>query len=151
MALGSLDALITLPVGVTITTIFIQRAPAPHLVFWTGWTRIHEHWTPLLVTSEHWKHNAWSNLKVRLDEWLDVCLAGIFFLLFGLTREARASYARAFWRCAGGFGIRRVAANAEDLLPTALPAPRGLRSIPSTELKSVWIFYPIPTLNPDHF
>lgn len=106
MALGCLDILVTLPIG--ILDFVLDFSPFHDLRFWPGWAAAHEDWHKPIdrFTATEWHSSVWDNFGVRISEWTNVLLALIFFLLFGLTRKARARYACAFWTIARPLGFK---------------------------------------------
>ena len=104
MALGCLDALLLFPIGIyNITVDVLQGRPLP---FWTGWAYVHTDWEPFGLPSSVWEQSIWDKLVVRWDEVINPALALVFFLIFGLTREARWNYWVALTYPLRPFGIR---------------------------------------------
>lgn len=108
LALGCFDILLTLPLGIAnLVDNGLQLTSEPGSTpFWLGWTDIHTNWGPVYVTGAGWSATAWSEFTVRWDEWINVLFAVIFFLLFGLTEEARSTYRQVLQAVFGLFGRR---------------------------------------------
>lgn len=90
MAVGCMDALILLPIGIyNMVVDVLQGRPLP---FWTGWTFVHTDWEAYGLPTSVWDASIWDKLVIRWDEVINPALAVIFFLIFGLTKEARSNY-----------------------------------------------------------
>ena len=112
LLLGAFDILVTLPVG--IIGLISSYTVAGKLELYTGWTTTHASWDPQAMPISFWRSPWQYNLSVRSIEWTPVFLAFVFFLLFGLTEEAKCTYSRTFWTIAKIFGF--------------MPAPRAVIS-----------------------
>ncbi|KAI0311319.1 GPCR fungal pheromone mating factor [Amylostereum chailletii] len=100
LAIGCLDTIITLPLGIlNITRSVLQTInnATTGLPFWPGWSAIHDDWEPVQLLASEWKTDKWNELSIRLLMWKNAPLALVYFLIFGLTGEARATYRRMFW------------------------------------------------------
>lgn len=114
-ALGCFDVIITLPIAITNVVVSITEL-GPLFVFYPGWTYNHSDWYPESFPKSMWSTIKWSVLSVHWDEWVNPFYAVVFFVLFGLTAEARTGY-RKFFRFLGGrFGIGK-GDNTEEWLP----------------------------------
>lgn len=91
LALGCLDVFVTLPIGVLGLAVDIKEN---RIVFYQGWTTIHSFWEPQQVTKEMWTVTPFGTFDVKWNEWISVFFALVFFVLFGLTSEAREKYRR---------------------------------------------------------
>ena len=104
LALGLLDVLLTLPISILGITVDAVQEP---IDFWPGWAAGHADWSEIAqAPASLWQSIFWVNFTIRWDEWINTAFALVFFLLFGLTGEARAGYRRAFWAVAGLFRIK---------------------------------------------
>jgi len=112
MAVGCMDALILLPIGIYDMVIdVLQGRPLP---FWTGWTFVHTDWEAYGLPTSSWDRSIWDKLVLRWDEVINPALAIVFFLIFGLTKEARANYWSALYFFLRPLGIKsRTKAKAE--------------------------------------
>lgn len=103
-ALGCFDILVTLPVQIlTLTNVSVGIGP---IRFWPGWSTIHSDWSPVLVPKSEWSSDPFSVWAVTWDKYLNSLNALIFFLLFGLTKEARSRYTRLFWAVVKPLGFK---------------------------------------------
>lgn len=64
------------------------------LQFWPGWKEIHTDWQPVSVPSSEWDGSSWNRFATRWNEWINPIFAYIFFIVYGLSNPARASYRR---------------------------------------------------------
>lgn len=104
LALGSLDAFITLPITILGLVEDLMIGP---LTIYQGWSFNHSGWAPVTLSSSEWKSSGfWSIFSTRLNEWINPLFAVIFFLLFGTTQEARAWYRRTLWLLVKPFGLK---------------------------------------------
>ncbi|VDB96016.1 unnamed protein product [Peniophora sp. CBMAI 1063] len=114
LALASIDALVTLPLGVVdvvLNIISITRdqgaaVRAAATIFYPGWNFVHtdHNWDPVGV--EYEKMKEMGDLRVMYFSYLSGPFLGfVVFGLFGLTREARAAYWRIVERVMGFFGM----------------------------------------------
>lgn len=94
MTLGCLDAVLLLPNGIYRLTSDLTNL-SESLPFWPGWTDVHTVWEPQGIPEWAWSATITSRLQTRYDEVINLILAFVFFLIFGLTKRARANY----WRC----------------------------------------------------
>ncbi|VDB96275.1 unnamed protein product [Peniophora sp. CBMAI 1063] len=105
IAIASVDILLTLPVGIATIVLDVQHGIAYYdsMPFFPDWTYNHTDWEP--------ESNSYADLvgagtsviaQVYLSKWTSPVLALVLFGLFGLTREARASY----WRLTVTIGSR---------------------------------------------
>ena len=91
-----------------------------HLPFYGGWTAVHTDWEPLSVSYEEFLEYGTSAVaQTYFSLWTSPILSFVIFGLFGVTKEARASYWRGFcwitlklfgWQPAEkhGFGITTI-------------------------------------------
>lgn len=91
MILGCADAIIVLPLNTagTLLAAFQQQ-----LQFWPGWNKVHKHFLiiPRIRSKALEASGAVLVISIRWTEMLYVFLAILFFLLFGLSDEARRRY-----------------------------------------------------------
>ncbi|KAI0310628.1 GPCR fungal pheromone mating factor [Amylostereum chailletii] len=107
LLIASFDVLVTLPCGVLNLVMNVKGGPLSH--FWEGWSIVHSpaEWPAHLAPASLWRQNPWYRAMVAFDQWANVVLALAFFVLFGITHQSRALYARAFWAVAGVVGWKR--------------------------------------------
>lgn len=128
MILGCADAIIVLPLNVAgaLLASFQQQ-----LRFWPGWAKVHKHFytIPRIRTKVLESSGAALIISIRWTEWQNVFLAVVFFLLFGLTDEARRRYGKLFHPMRKLFGRKKeVDREASKIvfrsfdIPTILPA-----------------------------
>lgn len=89
MTLGCLDAVLLLPIGIYSLISDLTSASVP---FWPGWTYVHSDWEPFGLPESAWISTTPGILQTRYDEVINFILAVVFFLIFGLTKQARANY-----------------------------------------------------------
>lgn len=136
MALGSVDALVMLPLGILGTVVDILGAK---LVFWPGWSAVHEFWSDIVqVPRDEWAF--WDSFSVRLNEWVNVFLAVVFFVLFAFTPEARARYSRGFWTIARWLGMKRPKGGSENLTAMVFGPAQFHRGASTTGYVAPWLY-----------
>ena len=66
--------------------------------FWPGWKVVHSEWQygPEPDPSESWRQNQWEQFAIIWNEWINPSLAFVSFVVYGLSKHARAKYMRAF-------------------------------------------------------
>lgn len=108
LALGTIDGVLTLPLGILKVVANHSRSHAS-LEFYPagGWRALHAHWTPERIPAALWRADVWAVYAVRFDQWICPFLGVVIFLLCGLHKEARAKYGKlasrcAFWKKTGG-------------------------------------------------
>lgn len=89
MALSCLDITVTLPIGIVGLIPAYMEVP---VVFYPGWKLVHSDWTVIQTPSSMWNQLVWIKFNVKWDDWINVFFAAVFFLLFGVTKEARSKY-----------------------------------------------------------
>lgn len=104
MALASMDILLTLPISVLV---LITGKVNTKLAVWPGWALLHNDWAPIRLPASFWIPKFWLNFSIRWDEWINPMFALVFFLIFGLTEEARGMYRSAFFVVQRVFGYER--------------------------------------------
>lgn len=115
MALGSLDALITLPLGTVSMVSSYGTLNAP-FVFAYPWNMIHSDWAPIMVTENEWVHLPWHVFAIKQSEWTNPILAVVFFTFFGISSDARRAYKRAIGIIAKEIGLGGLKATKETCL-----------------------------------
>lgn len=104
MALASMDILLTLPISVLV---LVTGKVNTKLAVWPGWALLHNDWAPIRLPASFWIPKFWLNFSIRWDEWINPMFALVFFLIFGLTEEARGMYRSAFFVVLRVFGYER--------------------------------------------
>lgn len=104
MALGCLDALVTLPIVILNIVLAVLESMTP-FVFYPGWSELHSNWTPLITPKSEWAPDFWGVFAIKWNEWISPFFALIFILLFGFTEEARSKYCSFFWFVVKPFGL----------------------------------------------
>lgn len=92
LALGCVDILLSLPVG--IISFVLSVGVGPTIPFWPGWSEIHTAWAPLPTTAEQWLSDPWFRFRIYWNSWVNVFFAVTIFALFGLNPESRKVYGR---------------------------------------------------------
>ena len=118
LVLGCVDAVALLPsqtLDLVINVHFLRQSG--DAVFYPGWTVVHSDWAPISTPANIWKSSVWTVFDVRWSEWINPFFGVLFFLLFGVTTEARESYKRMFWAAANCFGYTpQVQARASNIV-----------------------------------
>ena len=105
-ALASIDIALTLPIGIANIALFSAHVVTQlgRLPFYRGWTAVHADWEPVSVSYEELMEEGTSTVaQVYFSYWSSPILAFVIFGLFGVTKEARASYWRAIRPILGWF------------------------------------------------
>ncbi|KAI0033876.1 GPCR fungal pheromone mating factor, partial [Vararia minispora EC-137] len=95
LALGCIDILITLPIGIVS---LIQDFPLPAaygfpFVFYPGWAPIHTDWAPISVTAAEWNSRSfWAAWSSYFGRWANAALGLLVFAIFGFSPDARRTY-----------------------------------------------------------
>ena len=123
LLLGCMDVLITLPMEVF--QLILGALQAPLQDFWLGWSLTHN-WDQIpQVTAEEWKTDlgAAANAQIRWAEWRSSVFAVVFIVIFGLSKEARATYKRGFWSIVKPFGWKQ--SGSRDVTISTLECKQG--------------------------
>ena len=112
-ALASIDVALTLPIGIANIALISAGsvistgsvAEVGHLIFYQGWTAVHADWEPLSFSYEDLIEDGTPTVaQFYFSHWTSPVLAFAIFGLFGVNKEARASYWRALRTVLGWFG-----------------------------------------------
>ncbi|VDB86432.1 unnamed protein product [Peniophora sp. CBMAI 1063] len=109
LAVASIDIITTLPYGITSLALAIKnpRSTGSSISFYPGWARTHENWEPTGLSYADFKYlGPLTAAEIYFAAWAPVALAYAVFGLFGITREARASYMHVFRTMWGWVGWR---------------------------------------------
>lgn len=93
IALGMVDVVLCLPIGIICLIASLKQGPVD---FWPGWSTIHTHSPPLELSSADCKDHVWTRYFSIWNKYTNVGFGVGFFLLFGLTSDARETYRQAF-------------------------------------------------------
>ena len=105
LILGCVDAIVLFPAQTLNFVIDLQGIrQSGDAGFYPGWTLVHSDWAPVSVPENAWNISIWFAFSVRWSQWINPFFGLLFFLLFGVTTEARESYKRMFWAAANCFG-----------------------------------------------
>ena len=108
LVLGCVDAIVLFPAQTLNFVIDLQGIrQAGDAGFYPGWTSVHSGWAPVSVPVNAWLASVWDVFNVRWSQWINPFFGLLFFLLYGVTTEARESYKRVFWSAANRFGYTR--------------------------------------------
>lgn len=119
VALGCMDAFITLPVG--IFTMW-QNTSLLEGDLWPGWAEVHEQISLVSSTSASYlRSHPEIKRGVIFNQWISVVCAIVFFLFFGVTADARAQYRRWFCVMATCFGFRSTGKGKAEVHPNIGP------------------------------
>lgn len=110
MSLALIDILCTIPIGIYL--IYLELAGV-HFQPYIFWSSVHfDFGHVLLVPSITWRSVLSILIAVKLDRWVLVSCAFVFFALFGFAQEATKNYQRVFWFVARRLGLRKKEARA---------------------------------------
>ncbi|VDC06354.1 unnamed protein product [Peniophora sp. CBMAI 1063] len=105
LALGCVDILLSLPVG--IISFVLAVGVGPSFPFWPGWSEIHTAWEPLATPSHIWQEDPWFRFRIYWNSWVNVFFGIAIFSLFGLNLESRKIYSGVFGRTKEGVYIAK--------------------------------------------
>lgn len=118
LALGCFDIFVTLPINLASLILDIT-ADGHQFTFYQGWTFIHSNWEPVLLPKSVWSTNKWTTFGIYWNQWFNPFFALAFFLLYGLTPEAKRGYRRLFNLLGRLLGSKQDD-SAEEALPEAI-------------------------------
>lgn len=128
MALGSLDAIINLPIG--ILSLAYDFASQTDIPFYPGWKVIHSTISEILqVPTEDWDVSALNRFGFYIQLVLPIVWALTFFGFFGLTKDMRERYKSLFWLCVRPLGLKAKAPKPKvqsNIIFGSGPGPRNL-------------------------
>lgn len=102
MALASMDALLTVPLGIFAIITNVRQGVMP----WAGLADAHWGFSRIdQVPALLWRLSPPTVLSLYLNRVFILFCALVFFVFFGFAEECRKNYARLFWRVAGRFGF----------------------------------------------
>ncbi|KAI0314639.1 GPCR fungal pheromone mating factor [Amylostereum chailletii] len=81
---------------------FLVGVAMGFLPFWAGWPDGHD--VPVGDPAHSWKTRPWEVFNIKNNEWSGAFLAVVYFLILGLTGEAREMYRGLFWAAVRPFG-----------------------------------------------
>ena len=91
--LASIDISLTLPIGIINIALALVAESVGYRPFYKGWTAVHRDWEPVSVSYEEFLEGGTSHVaRQYFIHWTSPILAFVIFALFGVTKEARASY-----------------------------------------------------------
>jgi len=93
LALGILDIIFTLPVGVVnLIQDFKLLAPLP-FVWYPGWGAVHDGWDPVSVSQSDWIGSGfWNAWNFYFGRWSNIVLGFAMFIIFMLESKARSEF-----------------------------------------------------------
>ena len=106
-ALASIDVALTLPISIANIALDLAQAvnQIGHLPFYRGWTAVHTNWEPVSISHEEFlEAGKYYVAGTYFAYWTSPILAFVIFGLFGVTKEARASYWRVIRTIFGWLG-----------------------------------------------
>lgn len=137
-AFGCFDSFITLPISITSLVANIART-GPSFVFYKGWTYNHSDWEPVLYPKSMWSTKKWSVFSLYWGEWINPFLALVFFVLFGLTPEARKGYRRLFRFLGRPFGLMQGGRTEDELPDVVFKSGRGTSADVASNVSSRYV------------
>lgn len=111
LCLCSVGVAINLPI-VLYLTIVGHATAGSGLQPWTSWAEVHlDFWFVWKITAQDWALiiSAGREKALFLNQWLPAIVAILFFLFFGIGREAFLSYKTNFFALLRLFGIKKFA------------------------------------------
>ncbi|KLO16518.1 STE3-domain-containing protein [Schizopora paradoxa] len=103
MALASMDAFLTVPLGTFAIIINVRQGVQP----WAGLADAHWGFSRIdQVPALLWHLSQPTVISLYLNRVFVIVCALVFFSFFGFADECRKNYARLFWRVAGRFGFK---------------------------------------------
>jgi hypothetical protein len=116
LLIGFIDILATLPLGllnVIPSVIVLHQLKAP---FYVGWEHNHANWKPISITySQFLSLNICIVIEQFANTWSDTIMGLIIFALFGLTKDARATYRKGLSRLYESLCLRFSSRNNEPV------------------------------------
>ncbi|KZV63368.1 STE3-domain-containing protein [Peniophora sp. CONT] len=106
-ALASIDAILTLPLGIVTIVLAVTDSLAVfgHFPVYGGWSYLHTNWEPVGFSYTDLLADGTSTVAQNyFSAWSSPILAFAIFGLFGVTTEARASYWHVICTVGGWFG-----------------------------------------------
>lgn len=104
MILACVDAVLTLPIS--IKEFAFSLAPPP-TTFYSGWNEVHANFSAIpIFPAGEWNTDTSSKIDVVKNLWCNPFVALIFFVVFGMTKEARTTYRKLFWMTMELFGLK---------------------------------------------
>jgi hypothetical protein len=93
LALGCLDIVITLPIGILNIVTTVEDVPS--LPFYSGWSAQHSNWAPYAVPySDVLSSGFWDKFEFYFEIWTTPVLSIAVIAIFGLTADVRETWAR---------------------------------------------------------
>ncbi|KAI0318549.1 pheromone A receptor-domain-containing protein [Amylostereum chailletii] len=119
MIIGCIDIVTALPFGILKTSQIISLEKVYHdFPFWPGWDETHDGPPVIVQLAVNWRAGPGA-FDVQSNKWKASPIAISFFLLFGLTREARGTYKRMFWAVVRPLGWKPTEPAAPELASMA--------------------------------
>ncbi|KZV66810.1 STE3-domain-containing protein [Peniophora sp. CONT] len=94
LALGCVDIILSLPVG--IISFVLAIGVGPEIPIWPGWSAIHTDWQAIATPADEWLADPWFRFRIYWNSWVNVFFGIAIFVLFGLNRDSRKLYGRVF-------------------------------------------------------
>lgn len=137
LVLGCFESLITLPITITDLVVAIISL-GPLFTFYQGWTFLHTGWEPILTPKSTWSTLKWSVFGVHWNEWINAFLSLVFFVLFGLTAEAKKRYRRFLLLLRKPFGVKQEGGTDEP--DVVFKSGRGTNATANSNISSQYAF-----------
>ncbi|KAI0029061.1 pheromone A receptor-domain-containing protein [Vararia minispora EC-137] len=117
LAIGSLDIVFTLPIGITNIILQLREAISTNrkFPFYAGWGAVHSDWAPVGLPFNLMQRMPDTLMFNYVQRWASPALGLTIFALFGLTDEVRATYRRGLLAAAGIMGWTLPVCKHEDV------------------------------------
>jgi pheromone a factor receptor len=132
MALALTEILIVLPLNLISLIGNLSNGP---LLPWNSWSDVHYNFARIAYVPKFLiKNNKKFFIQFTLGRWAIPCSGLLFFVFFGMSREARKDYDRALWFLLGLFGMKKP-----DARPLLTGSGSRSRSRPRRKMQVLFI------------
>ena len=112
--------LVNMIAEVVVLAINFKEMSMAHIKFWPGWTAIHSDWSPVGFPTTVWNQYSLNRFAIHWNEWKTPIFAYIFFIVYGLSNQARDRYMRALSSVSRLSSFYRGSQTREDPLPQVI-------------------------------
>ena len=126
--------LVNMIAEVAVLAINFKEIAMQHAPFWPGWTAIHTDWSPVGITTSEWEKFSLNHFVIHWNEWKTPIFAYIFFIVYGLTNQARDRYMRALTSVSRLSSFYRGSQTREEPLPQVIHLTPGGSGFTSSAL-----------------
>lgn len=115
-ALTSTDTIFTIPLAILM--IYLDAVVQGPVLPWPGWSEVHYGFSRVdTIPAILWRQPepfpplpggvGWLRFLIIWNQWIYVFCVGVFFAIYGTTREVFTYYEGVFWRAASALGLKR--------------------------------------------